>query len=118
MSLKASSLKYNDQQIKAINKEVSLILGHIDDELKVAHEQGKHNISISLPISFSIPYMNNKDSQRSIYYRVLKSLLDREFNSEIELTQNSTIFHITWLSKDEMRDLEVQNAILAKYTKK
>lgn len=117
MSLKASALKSNDSQRKALTKEITSILGRIDDELKVAHEQGRHEVSAALPIIFSIPYMANKDAQRIIYYKVLTNLKDREFNVSIELKQNSTVFHITWLSSEEKNELDLQNTILAKHTK-
>jgi hypothetical protein len=118
MSLKASALKSNEAQKKAIAKEAKSILGHIDDELKIAHDQGKHNVSITLPITFSIPYMSNKDAQRNIYHHVLISLLEREFNVKIALNETYTIFHITWLSDSEQKDIELQNALLAKYCSK
>ena len=118
MSIKASTLKSNESQKKAFAKEINAILGRIDDELKVGHEQGKHRILASLPITFSIPYMSNTDAQRIIYYKVLSSLIEREFNVEIELRKNSTVFDITWLSEDEFKETELQNAVLAKHTKK
>lgn len=118
MSIKADSLKSNESQKKAIQKELNAILGHIDDQLKVAHDQGKHAVSESLPITFSIPYMRNKDAQRIIYYKVLTSLLERGFNAEFEAKKDVTVFYITWLSKEELDEIEVQNCVLAKHTKK
>lgn len=118
MSLKAQTLKSNESQRKSIAKDVSDILAQMDDELKVAHDCGKHSVSISVPITFSIPYMNNADAQRTIYYKILSSLLERGFNVEIDLKKNVTLFQITWLSNDEVIDLELQNALLAKHTKK
>jgi hypothetical protein len=118
MSLKANALKSNEAQKKSIAKDVTSILGQMDDELKAAHDSGRHSVSISLPITFSIPYMNNTDAQRIIYYKVLTSLLERDFNVEIDLRKNSTFFIVTWLSSDELSELELQNALLAKHTKK
>jgi hypothetical protein len=118
MSLKADALRSNESQKKSLSKEVNNILGHIDDELKVGHDQGKHQIYIPLPITFSIPYMNNSDAQRIIYYRVLNSLLERNFNVEIDLKKDSTIFYITWLSNDELREVDLQNSVLVKHIKK
>ena len=114
MSVKASKLKNNESQKSAINKEANDILGHIDDALKIAHEQGKHKISIPIPIQFSIPYMSNADSQRSIYYKVITSLISRDFNTQIELLDNASILHIKWLSEDEETEIEEQNNLIAK----
>lgn len=118
MSLKASALKSNDSQKKAIAREVVNILARIDDELKVAHEQGKHSISTFLPITFSVPYMANKDAQRIVYFKILDSLILREYNVEIELKKDATVYHITWLTRDEKEEIDVQNLLLAKHTKK
>jgi len=118
MSLKASALKNNDAKKKAINKELKGILAHIDDELKIAHDQGKHEIVVSVPITFSIPYMSNTEAQRIIYYNIISSLLDREFIPSIELKNNATLIHITWLTNEERHEIHVQNALLAKYTKR
>lgn len=116
MSLKASTLKSNEAQKKAIMKEVTSILGHIDDELKSVHEQGRHGVSLTVPITFSIPYMSNADAQRSVYYKILTSLLDREFHVKIELADDQSIFHITWLSEEEAKGIELQNALIAKHS--
>lgn len=116
MSLKANALKSNDSQQKTLAREATLILGHIDDELKLAHDQGKHKVSVSVPITFSIPYMANKDAQRIIYYKVLNSLLERDFYVTIQLEDNATIFHVKWLSDEEEKDIDLQHSILAKYT--
>lgn len=118
MSLRANVLKSNESQKKSISKEVKAILGQIDDELKAAHECGRHEIGISVPITFSIPYMSNADAQRIIYYKILASLLEREFNVEIDLRKNATFFQVTWLSNDELAEVELQNTLLAKHTKK
>jgi hypothetical protein len=117
MSLKASVLKSNEAQKKAVMKEVTHILAHIDDELKAVHDQGRHGVSLTVPITFSIPYMSNADAQRSIYYKILMSLIDRDFNVKIDLADDQSIFHITWLNEDEAKDIEMQNALIAKHSK-
>lgn len=116
MSLKASVLKSNESQRKALNKEIRSILGSIDDELKSAHERGEHSVSISLPITFSIPYMSNKDAQREIYYGILQSLKEREFTVSVYLGNDKTIFNIKWLSAEEETEMELKQAELAKHS--
>jgi hypothetical protein len=116
MSLKANKLKDNEMQKKAIAKETKTILGYLDDQLKIAHENGKHEVIIDLPISFSIPNMKNADAQRKIYYYVLCSLLDRGFeNVKIRLKRDTTLFHIKFMSDEELNEMREQNALLAKY---
>jgi hypothetical protein len=118
MSLKASALKSNESQKKHIIKEVNSILGMIDDELKIAHECDRRSVTVSVPITFSIPYMENHESQRIIYYKILTSLLDRGFHVEIDLKSNASIFEVTWLSKEELKEIDLQIMVLAKHRKK
>lgn len=118
MSLKASSLKHNEAQQTAINREITAILERIDDELRLTHEQGQTYAVVSLPITFAIPYMKNSDAQRIIYYGVLTSLLDREFHPKIIMSSDRTHFCISWLSEEERNEIEDQNALLAKYSEK
>ncbi len=117
MSLTASVLKNNDIQKKAIMKEVNTIISRADSEIKIAHEQGKHNVIITVPIMFQIPYMAVRDSQRIIYYKILQSLLSREFDVKISIRDNICLFDVTWISKEEKHEIDLQNALLAKYTK-
>lgn len=118
MSLKASSLKSNESQKRAIMKEVTSILGQMDDEINLSRERRdpRHSIGIRVPITFDIPYMSNKDAQRNVYYKILTSLLEREFIVKIQLEENESIFHVTWLSEDDEKEIELQNALIAKHT--
>lgn len=118
MSLKANSLKSNEGQKRAIMKEVGTILASIDDEINISRERRdpRHSIGIRVPITFDIPYMSNKDAQRSIYYKILTSLLERDFIVKIQLEDNESIFHVTWLSEDDEKEIELQNALIAKHT--
>lgn len=116
MSLNANTLSKNKDQSEHIKRIVYHILARIDDDLKEAHESGKKSISMTVPITFSIPHMKNKDAQREIYCGILQSLIKRNFNPKIEIKEESTIFHVTWLSKDELKDIEKQNSFLARYT--
>lgn len=118
MSITANSLKNNEEQKKAIAKEVTHLLGHIDDELKVAHSSGKHMAHILVPSIFAIPYMNNADSQRCVYYKILASLLDRGFHVKIKMSNNTTLFIVSWLSEDEQKQVEIQLALIARHTEK
>ena len=118
MSLKAESLKKNDAQRKAIKREINQILRTMDDELKVAHESGKYKAHIKVPINFAIPFMTNKAAQRHIYSEILKSLISRGFHPNFETGNTYTVFWVSWLSDEEKKEIDMRNALLAKYTKK
>ena len=116
MSLKADVLKLNPNKLKEITKAVSSVLARIDDEIKAAYDRDECKVSVSVPITYKIPYMSNRNAQRAIYHKILESLLDRGFITKIYLTKDQSIFHITWLSDDEQKEIELQNALLAKFT--
>ncbi len=116
MSLRAEVLKTNPNKNKAVMKEVHAILGRIDEEIKSAYDRDECKVSVSVPITFAIPYMSNKNAQRAVYYKLLDSLMDRGFIVKIFLAKDQTVFYITWLSEDEQKDIEMQNALLAKFS--
>lgn len=116
MSLRADVLKTNPNKLKVVMKEVNAILGRIDDEIKSAYDRDECKVSVSVPITFAIPYMSNKNAQRAVYYKLLESLMDRGFIVKIYLSNDQTVFFITWLSDDEQKDIEQQNALLAKFS--
>ncbi len=116
MSIKAEVLKLNPNKIKAIAREVSNILAQIDDEIKSAYDRDECKVNVSVPITISIPYMSNKNAQRAVYYKILESLIDRGFIVKVSLSKDQSVFHITWLSDDEQKEINLQNALLAKYS--
>lgn len=118
MSVKASSLKYNDNKRKAIKKEVSTILQYIDDEIKKAYDCDKRTVSVLLPIQFSIPYMSNSTAQRIIYFEILTSLLDRDFCVEIDISKDKALFDVTWYTREEIAEIDHQITVIANHSKK
>ena len=119
MSLKADVLKENEVQKKAIAREVKNILAHIDDKIKVAHEAGTRDpVKVSVPINFNIPYMSNRDSQRKIYYSIIKDLRERKFHVKVDLQENSTIFIVSWLSDEERAEIDYETAVIIEHLKK
>lgn len=114
--LKATQLKENKAQKILVKNEIRNILAYIDDELRNAHDSGKHNIVLTLPINFSIAYMDNKTAQRKIYYGVLTSLIERGFEPKIELQTEKTLLFIKWFSDEELEEISLQHTLLAKYT--
>jgi hypothetical protein len=116
MSLRADLLKTNENKMKSVMKEVNSILGHIDESIKNAHDQDKNNAIVSVPITFAIPYMSNKNAQRIVYYKILESLISRNYDVKISLEPDKTCFVIKWISDEEEKDIRIQNLLLAKHT--
>lgn len=118
MSINADQLKVNPGKNQAIAKEVSNILAHIDDEIKTAYQNDAHNVVVSVPITFRIANMSNSNAQRIVYYKILESLLNRNFIPEIELEKDKVLFHIRWLTEEEEKEIVEQNLTIAKHRKK
>jgi hypothetical protein len=116
MSLKASSLKINSNRINILNAQINGILKTIDDEIKKAYDADLNKLSINLPITFSILNLSNQYAQRYIYYHVLKSLLRREYNVKIDVSNDKVVFHIKWINEEEEAEIKKQNALLAEHT--
>jgi hypothetical protein len=116
MSIKADVLKLNPNKLKAIMTEVNHILARIDDEIKSAYDRDECKVDASVPITFKIPHMSNKNAQRAVYHKILESLIERGFIVKMSLSINKTVFHIAWLSEDEEKEIELQNALLAKFS--
>jgi len=117
MSFKAGSLKNNESQKKAITRDLTSIMATINDNIRVAYESGADRVTVAVPITFNIPYMTNSDAQRIIYFHILKDLLERDFIVQLDLKQNATIFYIRWISDEEEKEIELQKALIAKYSK-
>ncbi len=116
MSLRADLLKTNVNKMKAVMKEVNSILGHIDESIKNAYDQDCNKVIVSVPITFSIAYMSNKNAQRIVYFKILESLISRNYDVKIFLDKDKTCFIIKWVSDEEERDIQLQNVLLAKHT--
>jgi hypothetical protein len=118
MSLKAEQLRHNKAQKVQVRVQTKAILGYVDEELRKAHDSGKADVSMTLPINFSIPFMRNNDAQRKIYSKILESLIERDFIPKLRLRKDSTLLTIRWWSDEELHDMDVQNTLIAKYSEK
>ena len=116
MSLRADLLKTNAAKIKSIMKEVNNVLGLIDENIKNAYDQDLSKVVVSVPLLFSIPNMSNKNAQRVVYYKILESLINRNYDVKICLEKDRTSFIIKWISDEEEKEKQLQNLLLAKHT--
>ena len=116
MSLRADLLKTNAAKLKSIMKEVNNVLGLIDENIKNAYDQDLSKVVVSVPLLFSIPNMSNKNAQRVVYYKILESLINRNYDVKICLEKDRTSFIIKWISDEEEKEKQLQNLLLAKHT--
>jgi hypothetical protein len=119
MSLKADVLKESNAQRLSIRKEINTLLKLIDADLKSGHDLGRYSIRVSLPILFAIPNMTNTTAQVKIYSHIMKSLEQRGFYVELDISnKDKRYLDITWISNQEKKELEEQMNYIAKRTKK
>ncbi len=118
MSLNADDLKINTTISDIIERKTKEILSVIDDEIKKAHNYGKHSVIVKLPSIIDIPNLNNSDSQREIYFRVLTSLLERKFAPTLIIKNNINAVLIKWMSKKEAEEIKTKLEFIASYTQK
>jgi hypothetical protein len=117
--LQAKQLKRSEAQKKFIRQCINSLLNKIDDDLKIAHEQGLNEAVVSLPTTFEIPYLrSNAEAQRIIYSSIIASLVDRDFIPEIDMRQDVTLITVTWMSTEDKDEILNQHDIIAKYSKR
>lgn len=118
MSVKAADLKINKQQVAQLDREASAILSRLDDEIKNAFDEGKNALNTTIPSIFNISNMQNSDAQRAIYFRVLRSLKDRGFIVQIDISVDAIPIYIEWLTTNEQREIQDQLDLIAACSKK
>lgn len=117
MVINANSLRHNNIQKRHLKENITEILKRLNQELINSHREGKHFIVTTLPITFDIPNMINKDSQRLIWSSVIQYLIEKKFRVWINPTNNSCKIKITWINETDEIDISNQNQIIIKHTK-
>ncbi len=108
----ADKLKNSSIQKKQIRENVIEIIRKIDDELRVAHREGKHLIITEIPMMFDISNMSNKDAQRAIWSTTIDVLREKKYRVWINYDDVSCRLKITWISDEDELILNHQNQIL------
>lgn len=115
--INASLLRNNNIQKRQIKENIIEILRRLNQELTTAHREGKYNIITTLPITFDISNMINKNSQRVIWSNVLEYLIKKKYRVWINPTNDSCKLKITWVNEDDETEINIQNNIIIKNTK-
>ena len=112
----ANTLKNNNLQKRHLKEEITNIIRRISEELIEAHKEGRHDIITTLPITFSIANMFNKDSQRIIYASILDELIKKNYRVWFNLKNDECRVKITWMSSDDELEMKYQTNLIAKHT--
>lgn len=113
----ANNLRNNNVQKRLLKETITDIIRRISQELVIAHREGKHFAITSIPITFNIPNMSNKDSQRYIWACVIEELKDKSYRVWISPSKNTCRIKITWMRPDDEIELEYQMKLIVKHTK-
>lgn len=100
----ANTLRHTNLQKKALDDHITEILQHLKDELRIAHQEGLHEITYNLPITFNVPNLNNKECQRIIWATIFSRLISKNYRvSWFQNQKNSDkiTMRITWISIED-----------------
>jgi len=113
----ANNLRNNNLQKRQLKEVITDIIRRISQELIVAHREGRHHVITSIPITFNIPNMSNKDSQRYIWASVIEELKSKSYRVWISPTKDTCRIKITWMSQDDETDELHQMNLIIKHSK-
>jgi hypothetical protein len=107
----ANTLRHTNLQKKALTEYITEILRNIKEELRIAHQEGSHEICYNLPITFNVPNMNNRECQRIIWATIFSRLISK--NYRVNWYQNSKnndkiTMKITWISIEDEHTVSQQ----------
>jgi hypothetical protein len=114
--INANKLRNNNLQKRQIKEVITDIIRRISQELILAHREGSHYIITSIPITFSISNMSNRDSQRCIWSNVIGELKKKSYRVVISPTKDTCRIKITWMSIGDETEVEYQTNLIAKHT--
>lgn len=114
--INANKLRNNNAQKRLLRENIIEIMRRINEELKIAHREGKHSVITTIPITFEIPNSTNKESQRIIYSKIIECLINNNYRVFINPKTDECRIKITWLSKDDECEIDNQNILIAKCT--
>lgn len=112
----ANNLRNNNLQKRQLKEVITDIIRRISQELIIAHREGKHHIITSIPITFNIPNMSNKDSQRFIWSSIIDELKSKSYRVWISPSKDTCQVKITWMSPDDETEVKHQMNLIVKHT--
>lgn len=112
----ANSLRNNNLQKRNLKEVITDIIRRMNQELIAAHREGCHHIITNIPITFNIPNMSNKDSQRYIWASVIDELKSKDYRIWISPGKDTCKIKITWMSPEDETEIKYQTQLIAKHS--
>lgn len=114
----ADRLRQSNSQKRELREYAIDIARRINEEIKEVHGQGLHSLETEIPITFTVTHMSNSDSQRIIWYTIIRWLETKTYRVKLKLGDNKSVIIITWLSKEEEVDITHQKDYIASHVVK
>ncbi len=112
----ANFLRSNNAQRRQIREYTIEILRRINDELKTAHQEGRHVLISELPIVFNVTNMSEKAAQREIWCHIIECLKNKNYRVVLNPRDDTCLIKITWFSKDDEAQIKHQQNVIAMHT--
>lgn len=113
--ISALNLRNNNLQRRQLREIITDVIKRISQELILSHREGCHHIITTIPTTFDVANMSNKDSQRYIWANIIDELLTKHYRVWISPKKNACRIKITWMSPEDESEIKHQTNIIAKH---
>ena len=91
----AEILKRSSEQKELLKKEINQILRLLMDDIHKAKQSYKTGVNTTFPITYNIPGLSNKDSQRIVWSSLITELNEKNYRVKISPTKDKCKVKIT-----------------------
>ncbi len=113
----ANTLRSSNVQRRQIREYTVEILRRINDELKVAHREGRQALITELPIIFNITNMSEISARREVWCKIIECLKVKNFRVAINPREDTCLLKITWFSKEDEENILHQKNVIELHTR-
>jgi hypothetical protein len=110
--LDANQLRNSSAQKRQIKKWTMDLLQQINDDIKIAHQECRHNVITELPILFGITNMAENDAKREIWSNIIQCLRMKNYRLVIQPREDTCLLKITWYSQEDENTIAIQKRII------
>lgn len=104
----SKQLVHNSGERECIDEYVNEILGTVDEEIVKAKEAKLFKATAEIPTLFEVPGMTNQNSQRHVYFQLIRRLEKGGYQVKIdfrgsEATKQKVFVYVTWKTQAESK---------------
>ena len=113
----ATKQRNNNLQNRQLREIITDVIKRINQELILAHREGKHFVITTIPTTFDVANMANKDSQLCVWANIIDELKLKNYRIWIQPKKNVCRIKITWMSPEDESEIKYQINLIAAHTK-